>query len=269
MIIHSHCGRWLKAVKQLLVGLVMHICAVCGVNPRSDDCASFGKTLVNYLHLVVHPTLSSMVRLDSGFSDTAKCSGPRGNKEPLNMASGAAKGNQSSHDHEAQWKQEKKGGYFLTHAYRVRKSKQFLVSQYLVGYPFAMGAVLRVSKSYNCVNFNGFARMDAMISGPTGLARTLRGVLAWWMIKVGSGLGLDFCGVLGISARGLGVFDAAGGAGQGRDCVESGRRVRGGWCFAAVATRPGRPCYGSGRSGAGGGIGEGEWTVLTVLTVLT
>jgi hypothetical protein len=57
--------------------------------------------------------------------------------------------------------------------------------------------------------------------------------------------------------------------GQGRDGVENGRRMRGGWCFVAVATRPGRPCYGWGRSVAGGGIGDDEWTVLTGLTVLT
>jgi hypothetical protein len=60
-----------------------------------------------------------------------------------------------------------------------------------------MGAVLRVSETCNRLNFNGYDCVDAMISGPTGLARMLRGVLAWWMIRVGSGLGLGFCGVLG------------------------------------------------------------------------
>ena len=78
-----------------------------------------------------------------------------------------------------------------------------------------MRAWLRVFEYFNCLNFNGYDCVDAMISGPTGLARTLRGVLAWWMIKVGSGLGLDFCGVLGISASGLGVFEIAGGVGTG------------------------------------------------------
>ena len=48
-------------------------------------------------------------------------------------------------------------------------------------YPFAMGAGLRVSETCNCLNFNGFDCVDAMISGRAGLARMLRGVLAWWM----------------------------------------------------------------------------------------
>ena len=78
-----------------------------------------------------------------------------------------------------------------------------------------MGAGLRVSETCNCLNCNGYDCVDAMISGRTGLARTLRGVLAWWMIRVRSGLRLDFCGVLGISARGLGVFEEAGGVGAG------------------------------------------------------
>jgi hypothetical protein len=43
------------------------------------------------------------------------------------------------------------------------------------------GAGLRVSESFTGLKFNGCDCVDAMISGPTGLARMLSGVLAWWM----------------------------------------------------------------------------------------
>ena len=119
MIIHSHRGRWLKTVKELLVRVMVRICAVCGVNPCSDERASFGRILVNDLHLVKLPTSLPRARLDRGLSDAAKRRGPGGNKEPLHLASGAAEENPSSHDHEAQWKQEKKGWYLLIHGFLV------------------------------------------------------------------------------------------------------------------------------------------------------
>jgi hypothetical protein len=59
-----------------------------------------------------------------------------------------------------------------------------MISLYLVEHPFAIGARRGVGEPCNRLKFNGNARTESLISGPTGLARTSRGALALLMIKV-------------------------------------------------------------------------------------
>jgi hypothetical protein len=60
---------------------------------------------------------------------------------------------------------------------------QFIISLYLVEYPFANGAFGRVSFSFNCLKFNGYDSLSLTISEPTRLATTSHGDLAFLMIK--------------------------------------------------------------------------------------
>ena len=62
--------------------------------------------------------------------------------------------------------------------------RPFIVSLYLVEYPYATGAFGRVSISSNCLNFNGYECLSFTISEPTESATTFHGVLALVMIEV-------------------------------------------------------------------------------------
>ena len=57
-------------------------------------------------------------------------------------------------------------------------------SLYLVEYPFAIGARQGVGEPCNRLKFNGDARTESLMSGPTGVARASHGALALLVIKV-------------------------------------------------------------------------------------